>query len=73
LYHHKENIYHSAYAIDGYHKTLSLEHLNEYGTFLAYKVNGVTLPKEHGYLLRLVDKGSAGASWVKWLEGIEVK
>lgn len=61
------------YAADGYHMTLSLEHITEVGVFLAYKVNGVTLPPEHGYPLRVVDKGSAGATWVKWLESIEVK
>jgi DMSO/TMAO reductase YedYZ molybdopterin-dependent catalytic subunit len=61
------------YAIDGYHRTLSLEHVNTNGAFLAYEVNGQTLPPEHGYPLRLVDKGSYGDSWIKWLERIEVK
>jgi len=61
------------YAIDGYKQVLSLEHVNKYGVFLAYKVNGQTLPPEHGYPLRLVDKGSDGYAWVKWIESIEVK
>ena len=61
------------YAIDGYQQKLSLKHVNEYGVFLAYKVNGQTLPPEHGYPLRVVDNGSIGAYWVKWLESIKVE
>ena len=60
------------YSLDGYKSTLSLEHINKHDVFLAYKVNGETLPREHGYPLRLVDKGSDGYAWVKWLERIEV-
>jgi len=61
------------HALDGYKQTLSLEHVDEYGLFLAYEVNGHTLPREHGYPLRLVDSGSTGATWVKWVENIEVE
>jgi DMSO/TMAO reductase YedYZ molybdopterin-dependent catalytic subunit len=60
-------------SMDGYKQTLSLEHVNEFGVFLAYKVNGQTLPPEHGYPLRVVDNGSAGAAWVKWVENIRVE
>jgi DMSO/TMAO reductase YedYZ molybdopterin-dependent catalytic subunit len=61
------------YAIDGYKQTLSLEDVNQYDVFLAYKVNGQTLPPEHGYPLRVVNAGSIGATWVKWLESIKVE
>ena len=61
------------YAVDGYRQTLSLEHVKKHGVFLAYEVYGQTLPPEHGYPLRLVDKGSYGSSWIKWLERIEVE
>ena len=40
--------------------------------FLAYKVNGETLPKEHGYPLRLVAKDQNGSVWVKWLGSMVV-
>jgi DMSO/TMAO reductase YedYZ molybdopterin-dependent catalytic subunit len=60
-------------AVDGYRQKLSLEHVNEYGVFLAYKVNGQTLPPAHGYPLRVVDKGSIGSKWVKWLESIKIE
>lgn len=61
------------YAIDGYQQKLSLEDVNEYSVFLAYKVNGQTLPPEHGYPLRVANAGSIGATWVKWLESIKVE
>jgi DMSO/TMAO reductase YedYZ molybdopterin-dependent catalytic subunit len=41
--------------------------------FLALKVNGVTLPKEHGYPIRLVAEDVTGGKWVKWIDSIEVK
>jgi DMSO/TMAO reductase YedYZ molybdopterin-dependent catalytic subunit len=43
------------------------------GIFLAYKVNGETLPKEHGYPLRLVARDKYGSNWVKWLGRIVVQ
>jgi DMSO/TMAO reductase YedYZ molybdopterin-dependent catalytic subunit len=61
------------YAVDGYSQAFSLEHINDFGVFLAYKVNGQTLPPEHGYPLRIVDKGSEGYAWIKWVERIEVE
>jgi sulfane dehydrogenase subunit SoxC len=57
---------------DGYTSTLSLGDINQDGVFLAYKVNGQTLPKADGYPVRLVVKGKAGAFWVRCLIRIEV-
>lgn len=61
------------HAVDGYSRTLTLEHIYSHDVFLAYKVNGQTLPPEHGYPLRVVDESSEGNIWVKWLEKIEIK
>ena len=60
------------HAIDGYTSFLSLDEVKD-GVFLAYKVNGQVLPREHGYPLRLVLTGKYGGGWVKWLERIEVR
>jgi DMSO/TMAO reductase YedYZ molybdopterin-dependent catalytic subunit len=60
-------------ALDGYTQSLSLEHIDKFDVFLAYIVNGQTLPLEHGYPLRVVDNGSIGFAWIKWVENIEVK
>jgi DMSO/TMAO reductase YedYZ molybdopterin-dependent catalytic subunit len=60
-------------AGDGYRQTLSLEYAMADGVFLAYEVNGETLPTEHGYPIRLVVRHQYGSKWVKWLESIEVE
>jgi len=39
---------------------------------LAYEMNGETLPRDHGYPLRLVAPGHAGCRNVKWVEEIHV-
>jgi len=41
--------------------------------FLAYIVNGETLPLEHGYPLRLVAKDELGYNWVKWVDRLVVE
>ncbi len=60
------------HALDGYQSSLSLEEALAEGVFLAYQVNGETLPLEHGFPLRLVARGQFGGRWVKWLGRIEV-
>jgi DMSO/TMAO reductase YedYZ molybdopterin-dependent catalytic subunit len=58
----------------GYRKQLPLEDvMGNDSIFLAYAVDGQTLPAEHGYPLRLVAKDKYGSYWVKWVEVIEVK
>lgn len=39
--------------------------------FLAYAVNGVTLPQKHGFPLRIVAEDSYGDDWVKYVYKIE--
>lgn len=40
--------------------------------FLATGVNGIPLPLQHGYPLRVVAEGHVGAEWVKYVYGVEV-
>ncbi|MGO9566207.1 MAG: molybdopterin-dependent oxidoreductase [Desulfomonilaceae bacterium] len=40
--------------------------------FLAYQVNGVTLPRKHGFPLRLVVEGRYGSEWVKYVWNVRV-
>ena len=56
-----------------YQKTVPLETALRDDTLLAYKVNGVTLPVEHGYPVRLAVGSELGSYWVKWLFRIEVQ
>jgi sulfoxide reductase catalytic subunit YedY len=60
-------------GLDGYRSVLQREELENHLIFLALKVNGVTLPKEHGYPVRLVAEDITGGKWVKWIDSIEVK
>ena len=41
--------------------------------FLAYQVNGKTLPRKHGFPLRAVAADTYGSDWVKYVEKITVE
>lgn len=41
--------------------------------FLAYQVNGATLPRKHGFPLRLVAEGRYGSEWVKYVWNVRVE
>jgi len=60
------------HAEDGYSRKIPLEEAMADGVFLAYEVNDETLPREHGYPIRLVMRHQYGNMWVKWIERIEV-
>jgi sulfane dehydrogenase subunit SoxC len=55
-----------------YERSLPVAALLEGEALLAYEVNGVPLPPQHGYPLRLVVPGWYGMTSVKWLERITV-
>jgi DMSO/TMAO reductase YedYZ molybdopterin-dependent catalytic subunit len=63
----------TVFAIDGDNQTFGLADVEKEGVFLAYAVDGQTLPKEHGYPVRLVVEGKYGVFWVKWVNRVEVK
>jgi DMSO/TMAO reductase YedYZ molybdopterin-dependent catalytic subunit len=56
----------------GYTQTFTVEDASADGVFLAYEVNGETVPPEHGYPLRLVVRHQYGSKWVKWVQHIEI-
>jgi DMSO/TMAO reductase YedYZ molybdopterin-dependent catalytic subunit len=60
------------YALDNYHTSLPLEQMRRDGVFLAWQVNGETLPPAHGFPLRLVVSGQEGGIWVKWVFRLEL-
>jgi DMSO/TMAO reductase YedYZ molybdopterin-dependent catalytic subunit len=55
-----------------YERSLPVRALLEGEALLAYEVNGVPLPPQHGYPLRLVVPGWYGMTSVKWLSRISV-
>jgi len=61
------------YALDGYSSRFSREEVENNLLFLALKVNGETLSKEHGFPVRLVAEDILGGRWVKWISAIDVK
>ena len=56
-----------------YERSLPLAHLLASEALLAYEVNGVPLPPQHGYPLRLVVPGWYGMTSVKWLARISLR
>ncbi|ESP88935.1 oxidoreductase molybdopterin binding protein [Candidatus Halobonum tyrrellensis G22] len=57
-------------ADDGYYEEFPLEALD--GGFLAYGMNGLDLPRGHGYPVRALIPGHWGEINVKWLTEIEI-
>src|SRR4051812_28743582 len=55
-----------------YARALPLDEALREEAVLAYEVNGVPLPPQHGFPLRLVVPGWYGMTNVKWLASIEV-
>ncbi len=51
---------------------IPLKALDQKRIFLAYKVNGETLPQKHGFPLRLVYEDAYGFDWVKYVDEIVV-
>ena len=55
-----------------YARSLSFEHATSGDPILAHEVNGVPLPPQHGFPLRLVVPGWYGMTNVKWLSRMSV-
>ena len=57
---------------EGFRRAMSVEKAMHPDTLLAYRLNGETLPKDHGYPVRALAPGWVGSSSVKWLGHIQV-
>jgi len=63
-------------GLDGYETFFSAEEVAGEKMdllFLALRVNGETLPPEHGFPVRLVAEDFYGSRWVKWIREIVVE
>lgn len=60
------------HSLDRYSTNHKIEYVNRVCAMLALKMNGETLPIEHGYPVRLVAPGIYGYKWAKWVYRIEV-
>ena len=60
-------------SVDGYSDSFPLAKALEPDTFVAYLMNGKTLPQEHGYPVRTLVPNIYGMKNVKWLQQIRVE
>lgn len=60
------------HAADGYTTSLPLGFIRDRKILLAYKMNGITIPKERGYPFMVVAEDHWGYKWAKWVTEIEV-
>ncbi len=60
------------FAVDDYSESIYLEKALEPTTLLAVRMNGVTLPQEHGFPVRMLVPGIYGMKHCKWLTHIQV-
>ena len=58
-------------SVDGYTDSIRIEKAMEPDTIVAYLMNGVTIPQDHGYPARLLVPNIYGMKNVKWLKSIE--
>jgi DMSO/TMAO reductase YedYZ molybdopterin-dependent catalytic subunit len=60
------------YSQDGFTTSLPFSYIVNNNITIAYKVNGLTLPKSEGYPFQLVAEGKLGYKWAKWITKMEV-
>jgi sulfoxide reductase catalytic subunit YedY len=59
-------------SLDNLQQNLSITDALGEDAFMALEVDGQTLPREHGYPLRLIRPGQIGVFWLKCINDIEV-
>jgi sulfoxide reductase catalytic subunit YedY len=59
-------------GLDGFTGIFTREEVENHLIFLATKVNGVTLPAEHGNPVRIVAEDILGGRWIKWIDYIQI-
>jgi DMSO/TMAO reductase YedYZ molybdopterin-dependent catalytic subunit len=60
------------HGADGYVHTVPIEKAMDPATLVAFAMNGVPLPRRHGYPARVLVPGAFGEVSVKWVDRIEV-
>lgn len=59
-------------ASDGYSDSIPVERIMKGDVMLAHSMNGVALPMDHGYPIRIIAPGLYGIKNVKWITDIEI-
>jgi hypothetical protein len=60
------------FALEGYTDAIPYDLARSDEVFLAFRMNGVPLPRQHGHPLRVIVPGIFGMKNVKWLSKIEL-
>jgi DMSO/TMAO reductase YedYZ molybdopterin-dependent catalytic subunit len=60
------------YASDGYTTSFPIEYLTGNDIIMAYGMNDVAIPTDHGFPFQLVAESKWGYKWIKWIDRIEV-
>ena len=59
-------------AADDFHESVKMQDIMDDRTLLVYEMNGVPLPVEHGFPLRVYIPNRYGMKQPKWIESLEV-
>jgi DMSO/TMAO reductase YedYZ molybdopterin-dependent catalytic subunit len=59
-------------SADGYATSVPLAYIRQKNILLAYRMNGLTLPKERGFPFEVVAEGKWGYKWARWIAAIEL-
>ncbi|HZS09725.1 MAG TPA: molybdopterin-dependent oxidoreductase [Blastocatellia bacterium] len=68
----RDNVRVVCYAMDGFYSSVPLDVALSDQAFIAYEMNGVEIPKRHGWPARVLLPGIYGMKQPRWLERIEV-
>ena len=60
------------HAADGYTTSLPLEFVRRRRILLAYRMNGLVLPKERGFPFQVMAEDKWGYKWCRWVTRIEL-
>lgn len=59
-------------AADGYSTSLPLDYVRDRRILLAYRMNGVELPRERGFPFQVIAEDRWGYKWCRWVTDIEL-
>lgn len=68
----REGVRMVAYGLDGYYSSVPLTQVLDQESYIAYEMNGVLLPSDHGMPTRVIIPGRYGMKQPKWLKKIEI-
>jgi len=59
-------------SVDGYSTPLPLAYIRQKNVLLAYRMNGLTLPRDRGFPFEVAAEAKWGYKWARWVSEIEL-